>query len=80
MSESTYSESEIVYSINDLGVNTRDVKQAIAELARVMKDYVDNKVLYEIAAGANDPEYSGYREKKELEKAEARLTAIIKRG
>lgn len=75
-----YSENQTELRIDDMSVTVRDVKEAVSELARTIRDYVDKKVLYEIAVADHDPDYSGYREKQELEQAEARLNQIIERA
>lgn len=53
MTYPAYSENQIEQRIDDLPVSVRDVKQAIAELARVMKDYIDKKSPHEAEAKLN---------------------------
>jgi len=65
--------------IDDLPASVRDIKEAIAELAGAMKEYTDKKMDYELVIAANDEDFTGYHERKELEKAEAKLQAIIAR-
>lgn len=66
--------------IDEMSATVRDVKGAQAELVRLLKEYIDAKVLCEIALADNDPDYSAYIERQKLEAAEQKLKLVINRA
>jgi len=72
-----YSDNALTLSIDDLPVTIRDVKEAQAEMARVLREYVDTRVQRDLAeeADVND----SYYERKAFEKAQDKLNVLIDR-
>jgi hypothetical protein len=75
-------------NIDDMNTTVRDVKQAQAELANAMKEYIDAAIEYRLAQAisshetglhGDDDGYSSQTERLGFEKAEAKLKAIQSR-
>lgn len=62
---------------NDLAIRVSDVKQAEYQALQILKAYIDAKIEARLVESANDPEYTGAREREVLADAENNLNNLI---